>query len=239
MGGNTLVQFRLLGFDIRLDTSWIFIAGLIVWTLGNGYYRGFTYVSPIFPWLLALVGAAGFFLSILLHELGHAVVARNYGIPIRGVTLLMFGGITEFAHAPKTPRQEFMISAAGPFVNFLLGLLCIGLGGLAKNLGMGDAVSETLRYLVFINFMLAIFNIIPAFPLDGGKILRAGLWKGLKDYGKATRIAAQVGIGFSFLLMAWGAWLLMNGQYIGGLWMFFIASMLFGSAKQAASQFKK
>jgi len=240
MGGNTLLQFRMLGFDIRLDTSWIFIAGLIVWTLGNGYFgqilRGY---PPFLPWLFAVVGALGFFVSILIHELGHAATARKLGIPVRGVTLLMFGGITEFGHNPRTPKHDFLVAAAGPFMNFLLGFLFIGLGGLARSFALGEPIIAVLHYLVFINFILAIFNIIPAFPLDGGRILRSILWKGTKNYGKATRWAAKVGMVFSVLLMVYGGWELLNKNYISGLWLFFIASMMFNSAKQAAQHYRK
>ncbi len=240
MSGNTLLKFRMLGFDIKLDTSWIFIAVLIVWILGNSYFgRILAGYAAYLPWLFAIIGAAGFFTSILLHELGHAVVARNYGIPVHGITLLMYGGVAELGHNPKTAKQDFMVAAAGPLVNFLLGFLFIGISGLAASFGLGTPILAVLKYLVFINFALAIFNLIPAFPLDGGRILRAALWQGTKNYGKATRWSAKVGMFFSLLLMAYGAWLLLQGRYIGGLWMFFIAIMMFNAAKQTAQMYRK
>ncbi|MCF6220587.1 MAG: site-2 protease family protein [Robiginitomaculum sp.] len=239
MGGNTLLQFRMLGFNVRLDTSWIFIAGLITWSLATRYLP---YVLPnyyaAFYWLLALAGAAGFFLSILLHEMGHAVTARRFGIPVLGVTLLMFGGITQMARRAKSPKEEILISGAGPLVNFLLGCLFLVLAGLARSLELGAPILVILNYLSWINFILAIINVVPAFPLDGGQIFRALMWKFLGDYPKATRIAARIGMVFSYALMAWAAWALIRGDYIGGLWWFFIAIMLHNAAKAAVQHYK-
>lgn len=239
MGGNTLFEFRFNGFDVRLDTSWIFIAGLIVWSLAVRYLP---FALPghvdIYYWLLAVVGAAGFFLSILMHEMGHAVTARRLGVPVTGVTLLMFGGLTHFARGPKTPRDEILIVGAGPCVNFLLGFLFLALGGLARSLDLNSSVLVILYFLTRMNFILAIINMVPAFPLDGGQILRAVLWKVLKNYARATQIAARIGMVFSYALMAWGAWRLINGDYIGGMWWFFIAIMMHNAAKSAIQFYK-
>lgn len=239
MGGNTLFEFRMLGFNVRLDTSWIFIAGLITWSLAVRYLP---FVLPghvdIYYWLLAIAGAAGFFLSILLHEMGHAVTARRFGIPVLGVTLLMFGGITQMSRRAKTPKEDILISGAGPFVNFLLGCLFLVLGKLANSLGLSVSVLVILNYLSWINFVLAIINMVPAFPLDGGQIFRAAMWKFLGNYAKATRIAARVGMVFSYALMAWGAWQLVNKDYIGGMWWFFIAIMMHNAAKEAVRYYK-
>jgi len=240
MGGNTLLEFRMLGFDIKLDTSWLFIAALITWSLATRWFPSvLPGYSPVVHWLLGALGACGFFVSILLHEMGHSVVARGYGIPIRGITLFIFGGVAELGHNPKTPKQEFMVAAAGPFVSFLLGLLFFGVGGMVQSVGFSIPIAAVLHYLFVINIILAIFNLVPAFPLDGGRIFRAVLWKGFKDYGKATRWAAKTGMFFAYALMAWGAWDIFLGNYISGLWSFFIAIFLHNAARSIAAQYPK
>lgn len=240
MGGNTLLEFRMLGFDIKIDSSWLFIAALITWSLAT---RWFPSVLPeyslISHWVLGALGACGFFVSILLHEMGHSVVARNYGIPIKGITLFIFGGVAELGHNPQTPKQEFMVAAAGPLVSFLLGLLFFGLGGMVQSADISIPLAAVFRYLFVINIILAIFNLVPAFPLDGGRIFRAILWKSLKDYGKATRWAAKTGMFFAYALMAWGAWDIFLGNYISGMWSFFIAMFLHNAAKSSARHYPK
>lgn len=240
MGGNTLFEFRMLGFNVKLDSSWLFIAALITWSLATRWFpSSLPYSSPITYWLMGALGAGGFFLSILLHEMGHSVVARNYGIPIRGITLFIFGGVAELGHNPQTPKQEFMVAAAGPCVSFLLGLLFFGLAGLVQSTDISRPVYAVLNYLFIINIVLAIFNLVPAFPLDGGRIFRAALWKAFNDYGKATRWAAKTGMFFAYALMAWGAWDIFLGNYISGMWSFFIAIFLHNAAKSIAAQYPK
>ncbi len=240
MGGNTLFEFRMLGFDIKIDSSWLFIAALITWSLASRWFPSvLSGYSLITHWLLGALGAAGFFISILLHEMGHSVVARNYGIPIKGITLFIFGGVAELGHNPKNPKQEFMVAAAGPLVSFLLGLLFFGIGGMVQSAGISIPLAAVLRYLFMINIILAIFNLVPAFPLDGGRIFRAILWKGFKDYGKATRWAAKTGMFFAYALMAWGVWDIFHGNYISGLWSFFIAMFLHNAAKSIAAHYPK
>jgi len=230
----------MLGFDIKLDSSWLFIAALITWSLATRFFPSMLpHLSPLNYWLLGALGALGFFISILLHEMGHSVVARNYGIPIKGITLFIFGGVAELGHNPQTPKQEFMVAAAGPFVSFLLGLLFFGLAGLVKSTELSIQIYAVFRYLFFINIVLAIFNLLPAFPLDGGRIFRAILWKGFKDYAKATRWAAQTGMFFAYAMMTLGAWDIFKGHYISGLWWFFIAMFLHNAAKSIKGHYKK
>ena len=140
--GQKLVEFRFLGFPISLDTSWLLIAGLITWSLSTRY---FPYVIPdkitLFYILMGMVSAIGFFASILLHELGHSVVARNYGIRIYGIVLYIFGGVAQMERNPSTPKEEFMVAAAGPFVSILLGFLFMGLAGLTRSLGFSHPLA--------------------------------------------------------------------------------------------------
>ncbi len=238
-GNQKLVEFRLLGFPISLDTSWLIIAGLITWSLSTRY---FPYVLPykltLFYILLSMVAAVGFFASILLHELGHSVTARNYGIRIHGIMLYIFGGVAQMERNPSTPKEEFMVAAAGPFVSILLGFLFMGLTGLTKSLELGRSLHALFYWLMEINFVLAIFNLIPAFPLDGGRIFRSIAWKLSGNFRKATLWAATAGMGFSFLLMAYGAWEIYNHQMVSGIWSFFIASFLFQTAKATAEHYK-
>ena len=237
---NTIAQFRMLGFDIKLDASWIFIASLITWSLSTRYFPYSIFgLNIINYWILGAVGAAGFFLSILLHELGHSVTARRYGIPIRGITLMIFGGVAELESNPKNPKEEFMVAAAGPLVSFLLSALFFALSGMVQNTDLSRQVLVVFRYLFMINMVLGIFNLVPAFPLDGGRILRAILWKASGNYGQATRWSATAGIYFSYAMMALGAWELVQGNYISGLWWFFIASFLNGNARAVAQYYRK
>ena len=132
-----------------------------------------------------------------------------------------------------------MVAAAGPLVSFLLGLLFFGLGGMTQSADLSLQLTAVFRYLFYINIVLALFNLVPAFPLDGGRIFRAALWKGFKDYGKATRWAAKTGMFFAYALMAWGAWDIFLGNYISGMWSFFIAMFLHNAAKSIAAHYPK
>ena len=170
MGGNTLLEFRMLGFNIKLDSSWLFIAALITWSLATRMFPSMLpYLSPINHWILGAFGAFGFFVSILLHEMGHSVVARNYGIPIRGITLFIFGGIAELGDNPQTPKQEFMVAAAGPFVSFLLGFLFFGLAGLVKSTELSAADIRRISVSVYHQYYFGNFQFSTGISLDGGR----------------------------------------------------------------------
>jgi len=218
---------RFLGIPVYVHFSWIIIFGLITWTLATGYFPA---ASPDLPalsyWLKGLVASLLFFVSIFLHEMGHAAVAVHHGVPIRSVTLFIFGGVSEMEGDPPDGPTELKIAIAGPLVSVALAGL-FGLAALAQPLG--EAVRSIARYLALINLLLALFNLVPAFPLDGGRLLRGALWRRLGK-GRATRVAAGAGSLFAYFLIALGILQLVGGNGIGGVW-----SILIGWFLQEAS----
>jgi Zn-dependent protease/CBS domain-containing protein len=175
-------------------------------------------------------GAIGLFFSLIVHELSHSVVARRYGLPIRGITLFIFGGVAEMDEEPASPKVEFLMAIAGPIASILLAGAFYLLSVWGSAAGAPDAVLGVTRYLAFINALLAAFNVIPAFPLDGGRVLRAALWYWKADLRQATRIASQVGVTFAFLLIALGVINVLGGNFVGGMWWFLIGLFLRGAA---------
>lgn len=206
---------RVLGIPIRLHFSWLIIFGLIVWSLSTGYFPA---QAPDLPassyWAKGLVASLLFFVSILLHELGHAVVARFQGLRTRSISLFIFGGLAELEKDPKDGRVELWIAAAGPVVSLALA----GLFYLCATLPfVSPAVAAVAKYLALINLMLAVFNLVPAFPMDGGRLLRGALW-GPLGKARATRIASQAGSFFAFFLIFAGVFSLVRGNTLGGVW---------------------
>lgn len=236
--------FRLLGIPVYLDASWLIILALLTLSLASvfpgllrDYFPGVPPdLAPYEYWLMGLVAALAFFGCILLHELGHAAVARAQGIPIRGITLFLFGGVAEMADEPTSAKGEFIMAVAGPLVSVAL---AIGLGILAAvghNGGWPHPVVIILGYLSFINLMVLAFNLIPAFPLDGGRVLRSILWGATGNVQRATRWAALLGQGFAWLLIAWGVLQFFTGNWLGGIWIGLIGMFLDGAARASYQQ---
>lgn len=229
--------FTLLGFRIFLDLSWFVLAALITWTLATGYFPA---VLPALDratyYLMGVAGAAGLFASILLHELAHAVVARRYNLRILGITLFIFGGVAELADEPETPKAEFQIAIAGPVASLLIAGACALAALLLGAIGWWQ-LRTVLGYLAFANAVLALFNLIPAFPLDGGRILRAALWGWQGDLAKATRIAALLGSGLGIAMMAWGVYTIAaEGTFLSGLWQLLIGYFVLNAARASRTQ---
>lgn len=237
MFGTQIKLFRLAGFDVNLDLSWVFIALLISWTLATGYfpelYPGFESATY---WSMGVIGAAGLFLSIVLHELSHSVVARRYGIPISGITLFIFGGVAQMEREPPTARAEFMMAIAGPLASLGLSLLFYISAALAVAAGAAAPISGVLTYLALINLIVAVFNMVPAFPLDGGRVYRAWLWGRMGDMVAATRRAALAGQIFGLMLIGLGVASLISGHIIGGLWWGLIGLFLHSASRNAITQ---
>jgi Zn-dependent protease/CBS domain-containing protein len=206
---------RVIGIPIYLHFSWLIIFGLIAWTLSTGYFPA---QSPDLPaasyWAKGLVASLLFFVSILLHELGHAVVARRQGLRTRSITLFVFGGVAELEKDPKDGRAEFWMAAAGPVASLALAGLFYALASLPF---LGPSAAAVAKYLALINLMLALFNLVPAFPMDGGRLLRGALW-GPLGKARATRIASGAGTLFAFVLIFAGVFSLLRGDSLGGLW---------------------
>ncbi|MBU6499053.1 MAG: site-2 protease family protein [Rhodospirillales bacterium] len=184
-------------------------------------------------WTMGIAATGGLLLSIVFHETAHALVARHYGIPMRGITLFIFGGVAEMAAEPRRPRDELLMAAAGPAASLALAVLLDGLSAAALAAGAPAAIAGVAGYLALLNGMLGIFNLIPAFPLDGGRILRAALWAWRGDLEWATRLAAGAGTAFGTLLIVLGLIGVLEGDFIGGLWRFLIG--LFVNAAASAS----
>lgn len=229
--------FTLLGFEVRIDWSWIFIAGLVTWTLAAGL---FPYLYPHLPsqtyWLMGGAGALGLFLSIIFHEFCHSLVARKFGMNMKGITLFIFGGVAEMGDEPPTARAEFTMAIAGPLSSFFLGagFYLIYLWG--RESGWPVPLSGVIRYLGYINVLLASFNLLPAFPLDGGRILRSVLWGWKDNLRWATRISSQIGAAFGIALIFLGVFQVLGGNFIGGTWMFLIGMYLRGAAQMSYQQ---
>lgn len=234
---HRLTLFRLFGFGVRLDISWLILALLVIWTLAEGLFpQQYPELSRFIHWVMGILGAVGLFVSIIFHEFCHAMVARRYGLPMKGITLFVFGGVAEMSEEPRNPKTEFLMAVAGPVASLLLALIFYLLGGLGKHLDWGDLLNGILGYLAFINVLLAVFNLLPAFPLDGGRILRSALWHWQGDVRRATRSASRIGSGFGTVLMLFGLMNVFGGNLIGGLWYFLIGLFLRGAARMSYRQ---
>ncbi|NIR43079.1 MAG: site-2 protease family protein, partial [Gemmatimonadetes bacterium] len=168
---TTGIRFcRIFGFEVRLDLSWIVVFLLVLWTFAQSEFpRRVPGLAPVEYVIMAWAGAILFFGSVLLHEVAHSAVARARGIPVDGITLFVFGGLARVRADAETPRDEFLITAVGPLSSAALGLLFLGLAHLGRELGASPAVTGVADYLALLNFVLAVFNLIPGFPLDGGR----------------------------------------------------------------------
>jgi Zn-dependent protease/CBS domain-containing protein len=235
MFGRRITLFKLLGFEVRMDASWLIIAALIVWTLAAGvfpaYYPGLS--SATYIWM-GVAGAILLFGSIVVHELCHSLVARRYGIPMKGITLFVFGGIAEMDDEPPSANSEFMMAIAGPLASVAIGFIFYGI----EAGGRGSApiqLTGVVAYMARINWILAAFNMVPAFPLDGGRVLRSLLWRHNRDLRRATRTASKIGSGFGIALMILGVVNLFFGHIVSAIWWFLIG-MFLKSVAQAAYQ---
>lgn len=237
MFGRTLTLFEIFGFKVNINVSWAFIAILIAWSLALGFFpRLYEGLPTSTYWWMGIAGVIGLSFSIVLHELAHSLVARAYGTPMKGITLFMFGGVAEMEHEPPTPKAEFLMAIAGPLMSVMLGGLFYGLAVLVRELGGGAPLHGVLRYLAMLNGLLVAFNMVPAFPLDGGRALRAGLWAWRKDLRWATRIASRIGAAFGAGLMILGVLAMLRGGLITGLWWLLIGMFIRAAAQGAYHQ---
>ena len=237
MFGRSFPLFRLLGFQIKADTSWIFLAALIVWSLAKGYFpTALPGQDAGTYWQMAVVGAAGLFGSLILHELAHSVVARRYGLPISGITLFLFGGVAEMKEEPRSARVEFNVAVAGPLMSFFLAILFYLIGRLLEGAGTAGAVAAVVVYLATINIILAVFNLVPAFPLDGGRMFRAFLWWRSGDFAAATRTATASGQNFGLVLIGLGIFFIVTGNVGAGIWQLVLGLFLRAAATASMQQ---
>jgi Zn-dependent protease len=244
-GGGSIQVARVFGIRIGVDPSWFFILFLIIWSLSGYYEDRFPDGSTAF--VLAVISSLLFFLSVLLHELGHAFEARRSGIGIAGIDLWMFGGVAKMERDTRSAGEEFRVAVAGPVVTLLIALACWAAGtaiagsdaaseAVRLDAIPGDEVLAVLGYLGFINVLLLLFNLIPGFPLDGGRIARAVAWRVTGDRTRATRFAGTLGRAFSFLLIGIGIFAFLQGAIVTGIWMGIVGVFLGQAARSAVVQ---
>jgi Zn-dependent protease len=245
LGGSSFQLARVFGIRIGVDLSWFVVLFLIIYSL-TGYYDDVAPGSNAF--VLATISALAFFLSILLHELGHAVVAIRNGIPIEGIDLWLFGGVAKLGRDTSSPGVEFRVAIAGPLVTLAIAAVCFGLGVAISGTdqvvdssrfdaaGVRGATTAVLGYLASINVIVLLFNLIPGFPLDGGRVARAIAWWRTGDRNRATRFAARLGRGVGWLMVAVGLLMLVTGNWFGGIWLAFIGYFLAQAARSAEAQ---
>ncbi|MDY0040564.1 MAG: site-2 protease family protein [Desulforhabdus sp.] len=223
--------FKIAGIQVKIDISWFIIFFLVLWSLSAGYFpRQFPGQTAHFYWFSGLVATLLFFFSVIFHELSHSFTALQFGIKIPEITLFIFGGISRLSEEAKTPGSEFKIAVAGPLSSFFLAGVFWIFQTLTSRLQVPMA-HAIFGYLVWINLALGIFNLLPGFPLDGGRVLRALLWYKTGSLAKATKWASDVGKGLAVALMILGALQIFAGLLIGGLWLIFIGMFLRGVAE--------
>lgn len=225
---------RILGIPIGLDYSWFVIFALLTWMLATSYYPAeFAGWPPLQYWLVGAATAIMLFASVLLHELGHSVVALRYRIPVRSITLFLFGGVAEIGAEPPSAKAEFLIAIAGPLVSLALAVIFYSMeptvSGVEPLLGLA-------KYVAYINLALFLFNLIPGYPLDGGRVFRAIVWAVTGNMRRATLVAANVGRGFAFLFIFIGVLRMASGNFGGGLWLAFIGWFLDNAASSQVRQ---
>ncbi|MBK5219170.1 MAG: site-2 protease family protein [Thermoleophilia bacterium] len=253
LGGGSITLFHVRGIKIAVDWSWFLILFFLILTMSSNYGDALGESSTsAAPFALALASAAGFFGSIVLHELGHAFAAIRRGIGITSIQLWIFGGVAHMDRESDSPKVEFEVAVAGPAVTFGVILLCSLIGALVAGFGeFGQAlrlavelhsdpdvsgVASMFAWLAAINAFVLVFNLLPAFPMDGGRIARAIIWARTGNRTKATRIAATMGRGFGYLFIGGGLALIALGDVFGGIWLALIGMIVNGAARGVAMQ---
>jgi Zn-dependent protease len=249
LGGKPITLFHIRGIRIAVDWSWFFVLFLVIFWLSQFYgdVLGES-SSDSAPFLLAILSAFGFFGSIVLHELGHAFVALRNGIGISSIQLWIFGGMARMNRESDSPATEFKVAVAGPLVTLAIVVVLTAVGiaaagweefrkaALVESDAGTSGVLSMVAWLAMINFLVLIFNLLPAFPMDGGRIVRAIAWRRTGNRASATRFAAKLGRGFAWLFIAGGLLLVFDGYVFSGVWLALIGFLINGSARAATAQ---
>ena len=224
---------QVFGISIYLHSSWFIIFVLIAFSLRTQFTAQHPSWTPAQHWTLGIITSLLFFGSVVFHELSHSVVAQHYKIPVASITLFVFGGLARITREPSNAKQEFNIAIAGPISSFFLAGVFYLIG---HHSGKFEMIGATAGWLAEINFILAIFNLAPGFPLDGGRVLRSIAWRVTGDFPKATRIASQSGQVFAYLMIFAGIWIALRGNWFSGLWWVFIGWFLLSAAQESYGQ---
>ncbi|HEU5190106.1 MAG TPA: site-2 protease family protein [Methylomirabilota bacterium] len=225
---NRFQVLQVWGIPIRVHVSWLLIFGLVTWSLASGYFpHEYPGWSTGTYWAVGAVAALALFASVLIHELGHSWVALRNQIPIRSITLFIFGGVAQIAREPHGPGAELRIAIAGPITSMLLAVLFAGAWQVVRDVPI---LAAPAIWLARINFGVAIFNMVPGFPLDGGRLLRALVWRWTGSLRRASEAAAAIGQLVAFGFIGWGILNVMRGDVIGGMWITFIGWFLQNAA---------
>jgi Zn-dependent protease/CBS domain-containing protein len=237
MLGRRYRLFAIFGFEVGVNPSWLIVAGLVTWTLASGVFpHRFESLSVPTYWLMGAAGSVGLFLSIILHELSHSLLARRVGIEIQGITLFLIGGVAEMEEEPSDPKAELAMAAAGPVASLGLGIGLLMAAAFSSSHDLPLPLVGILEYLGSINILLAVFNMLPAFPLDGGRILRALLWMRRKDVLAATRVAARSGAMFGHAFLALALYHVVRADFVGAMWWAVIAFFIRHASRSSYRQ---
>ncbi len=226
---------RVAGIEINIDPSWLIIFALVTFSLGGAYFpHQYPHWARWLHWLTGLTTSILLFGSVLAHELAHSLVAIRQGERVRSITLFIFGGVAQIAEEPGSARKEFLMAVAGPLTSLgiaaIFALLWLGFRGFSEPL------AALARHLSLINAVLAVFNLAPGFPLDGGRVLRSIVWAVTKDLKRATRVASLAGQVIAFLLILFGVWQIFRGPLLNGFWFIFIGWFLHSAAVRGYRQ---
>ncbi len=230
---------RVAGVEISLHYTWFLIAALITLSLVGQFHVANPEWSGAVVWTASVVTGVLFFVAILLHELAHSLVAKAEGLPVRSITLFALGGVSQIEREAMSAGDEFRMAIAGPITSAVIGLVCLGLARYTGWSPAGQApgpATAVLGWLGYINLGLAVFNMIPGFPLDGGRVLRAIVWRATRDEDRSTRIAARIGQAVGFLFILWGLFRFATGASFGALWLAFIGWFLLDAAQSSYVQ---
>jgi len=233
MTGGSLTLFRVRGVPVRVHVSWLAIYGLIAWSLAVGYFpRVLPETTVLTHWVTGLVAGLLLFVSVFLHELSHALVALSHGLRVSAITLHIFGGVSQLEEEPRSPGREFWMAIVGPLTSFAIALVA---AVAAWGVEAVPVLAAILGYLALVNALVGVFNLVPGFPLDGGRVLRAALWKAKGDLAQATALASRAGGAVALLLIVLGVLRGFGGDFLGGLW-FVLIGVFLRQAGQAGYQ---
>jgi Zn-dependent protease/CBS domain-containing protein len=228
--GSGIPLGRIFGIPLYLDASWFILFFLITVTLAIQFRSQHPRWTPAQHWLLGVVTSLLFLASLILHELSHSIMAKHYKIPVQSVTLFVFGGLSRIARDPASAMQEFNVAVAGPLSSlFLAGCFW----AIWRYVPAGEMVHAAAYWLAWSNGLLAVFNLLPGFPLDGGRVLRSIAWGITGNFTRATRIAANSGKFFAYAMIGIGIWQALNGNWVGGIWLAFIGWFLLTAAQES------